>query len=85
MAETAARATTALFTGGLSEVARPFTKNLAKIPTPPEAPKAPGPDTKAVQTATQEAALRRSKARGFLSTILSQPSASPDLKSTYGS
>jgi hypothetical protein len=82
MAQPVARATTAVFTGGLSEVIRPFTKNLLKTPSPPEAPPAPKTDTKAVQVATAEAAQRRSRARGFQSTILSQPS---ELKQTYGS
>jgi len=55
---------------------------LFKTPSPPEAGSAPSPETKAVQTATAEAAQRRSRARGFQSTILSQPS---ELKPTYGS
>jgi hypothetical protein len=76
------RAITAIATGGIAEIARPFTKNLFKTPSPPKAPAAPNAETKAVQTATAEAAQRRSRARGFQSTILSQPSA---LKSTFGS
>jgi hypothetical protein len=59
-----------------------LTKNLFRTPSPPEAPAAPNAETKAVQTATAEAAQRRSRARGFQSTILSQPS---ELKQTYGS
>jgi hypothetical protein len=59
-------------------------KNLFKTPSPPEAPPTAAPDTKAVQVATAEAAQRRSRARGFQSTILSQQNQS-ELKSTYGS
>ena len=57
-------------------------KNTFKTPTPPEAPKSIATDDKAVQTAQAEATARRSRARGFQSTILSQPSG---LKDTYGS
>jgi hypothetical protein len=58
------------------------TKNLFRTPSPTEAPATPNAETKAVQTATAEAAQRRSRARGFQSTILSQPG---ELKATFGS
>ena len=58
-------------------------KNLFRTPSPPEAPKAVTAESKGVQVATAEAAQRRSKARGFQSTILSQNQS--DLKQTYGS
>ena len=50
--------------------------NLFKTPTPPESPPPPttdtkATDTKATQQAVAEATARRSKARGFQSTILS--------------
>jgi hypothetical protein len=56
-------------------------KNVFKTPSPPEAPKAITTETKAVQVAQAEAAQRRSKARGFQSTILSQPAG---LQQTFG-
>jgi hypothetical protein len=81
------------FTGGTSLVGALGGKNLMKTPTPPEAIKPATVTSKPVQQAVAEAAQRRSKARGFFSTILSQlgnqaaqasPSAAP-LKSTFGS
>ena len=54
-----------------------------KTPTPPEAPKAPATDTAAVQEASAQAAVRRSKSQGFRSTILSQLGGS-QLKETIG-
>jgi hypothetical protein len=67
---------------GTSEAVDALTKNLLKPPSPPEAPPQPTTESKAVQTATAEAAQRRFRARGFQSTILSQPS---ELKQTFGS
>jgi len=80
------------FTGGTSLLGLGG-KNLFKTPTPPEAVKPATAASPPVQQAVSEAAQRRSKARGFFSTILSQlgnqaaqasPSAAP-LKSTFGS
>jgi hypothetical protein len=80
------------FTGGLSllgtQAGQKFTKNLFRTPKPPEAPSTPSTQTTAVQQAASEAAQRRSKARGFRSTILSQNFLAPDnpaLKDTFGS
>jgi len=56
--------------------------------TPPSSPRAPTTETKAVQQAAAEAAQRRSKARGFRSTILSKDfmaSDAPALQQTLGS
>lgn len=57
-------------------------KNIFKTPTPPWAKSPATASSPAVQQAVAEAAARRSKARGFMSTILSQPST---LKSSFGS
>jgi hypothetical protein len=75
-------AAAATFIPGVKDAVKGATKNLFRTPSPPEAPGTPNAETKAVQTATAEAAQRRSRARGFQSTILSQPS---ELKTTYGS
>ena len=63
-------------------------KNLFKVPKPPK-PVAPATaDDPAVQQVVAEGAARRSRARGYRSTILSQnflsPSPSKDLASTFG-
>jgi hypothetical protein len=87
MGSTAGRVGLGLVTGGLSEVVRPLTKNLFKTPKPPEAPPVIGPDTLAVQQKAGETSRRRSRARGYRSTILSQQFMSPDapaLKETIG-
>lgn len=87
------------FTGGASLLAMKngplsgLTKHAMDTPTPPEAVKPATTSSAPVQQAVAEAAQRRSKARGFFSTILSQlgnqaaqtsPSAAP-LKTTFGS
>ena len=59
-------------------------KNVFKTPRPPEAPPAPSTGSAAVQQASSEAAQRRSRARGFRSTILNQLVQGP-LKETVGS
>lgn len=70
------------------------TKNLIKIPTTPTTPTPPeavAPATTgdpAVQQVVAEGTARRSKAKGYRSTILSQNFLSPDnaaLKTTLGS
>ena len=63
-------------------------KNLFKVPKPPK-PVAPATaDDPAVQQVVAEGAQRRSRARGYRSTILSQnflsPSPNKDLASTLG-
>ena len=85
MAETAGRVATGAMTGGLSEVARPFMKNAFKTPTPPGAIPPATTQTKAVQQVAAEGAQRRSKARGYLSTILSQNTSGQGLNQTFGS
>lgn len=89
MAEAAGRAQLALSTGGISEVVRPFTKNVFKTPAPPTSPAPITTQTKAVQDAVADAAQRRSKARGFSSTILQSflqgSSQAEGLKPTIGS
>lgn len=77
----------------MSEVVSPVAslfgaKNLFSTPDPPEAKKPATPSTPAVQQAVAEASARRSKARGFQSTILSQfftPNDPNALKQTFGS
>lgn len=73
------------FTGGASLLGSGLVKNALRTPDPPEAKKPATPSSPAVQQAVAEASQRRSKARGFASTILSQFSANSDLKQTYGS
>ncbi len=78
------------FTGGASLLlpGGPLTKNALKTPTPPEAKAPATAATPAVQQAVAEASARRSKARGFFSTILSQvqgAASAPSTKSTFGS
>jgi len=60
--------------------------NLFKAPKIPEAPPAPITSQPAVQQAASESAQRRSRARGYRSTILSQmmPENAPALKDTFG-
>lgn len=64
--------------------------NLFKAPKIPEAPPAPVPDKPAVQQAVSETAARRSRARGYRSTILSQmmdtgsASIGTKIKDTFG-
>ena len=63
-------------------------RNLFKTPTPPEAKKPATVTDPAVQQAVSDAAQRRSRARGYRSTILSQTMLAPDapaLKQTLGS
>ncbi len=63
-------------------------KNVMKTPTPPEAKSPATASSPAVQQAVAEATARRSKARGFFSTILSQQGSAataPSTKSTFGS
>lgn len=60
-------------------------KNLLKTPTPPEAIAPAKTSSPAVQQAVSEATQRRSKARGWQSTILSQMGQGSDLKQTFGS
>ena len=69
-------------TGGIKQL---FVPNMPEVPQP-SAPASPA--TTAVQQAASEAAQRRSRARGYRSTLLSQNFLSQDnpaLKQTYGS
>lgn len=63
-------------------------KNLFKVPKPPKPVEPATADDPAVQQVVAEGAARRSRARGYRSTILSQnflsPSPSKDLASTLG-
>ena len=63
-------------------------KNLFKVPKPPKPVEPATADDPAVQQVVAEGAARRSRARGYRSTILSQnflsPSPSKDLASTFG-
>ncbi len=64
------------------------TKNLIKTPTPPEAVAPATTGDPAVQQVVAEGAARRSKAKGYRSTILSQNFLNPEtaaLKTTLGS
>ncbi len=86
--ETAARVTAGVFTLGLSEGLVALGKNATKVPKPPEAPETVKAGSTAVQQAASEAAQRRSRSRGYRSTILSQNFMAPDaaaLKETMGS
>lgn len=88
MGESIGRAAAGVFTLGASEVVSSLTKNAFKSPTPPEAQKPATTSDPGVQQAVAEGAQRRSKARGYRSTILSQNFMSPDssaLKTTFGS
>ena len=72
---------------GFSMMAKGLGRTLTG-PSAPEAPPAPDTQTTAVQQAADEAARRRSRARGARSTILSQSFLSPDspaLQQTFGS
>jgi len=63
--------------------------SMFKTPKPPESPPPPTTDSKETQQAVSEASARRSRARGFRSTILNtQGASSGDTstgKLTYGS
>lgn len=76
------------FTGGTSLLALGANtlKKALTPPKPPGAPGAPDPSTKAVQQVAIETSQRRSRARGYRSTILSQMMSdqSPALKDTFG-
>lgn len=75
----------------MSQVVNPVTKAFGRLitaPSPPEAPPAPSTQTAAVQQVAGETAQRRSRARGFRSTILSTQlldQNAPALKETFGS
>jgi len=67
---------------------RKIVGGLGHAPSPPGAPPPPSAETPAVQQAVSEAAQRRSRSRGYRSTILSQQFMAPDaaaLKTTLGS
>ena len=71
-----------IVTGGASP-------NLFKSPKPPQAQPLPTADTAAVQQEAADTAKRRSRARGYRSTILSQQFLAPaqpagELKHTMG-
>ena len=74
--EQAAQVLAAPFTGGLRLFSKPLLKALAG-PKPPGNPAAPSTDMKAVQQAAAEAAQRRSRARGYQSTILRDLTSAP--------
>jgi len=83
MGGTVGRIVTGVATGGISEVGRAGLNTL-KPPAPPVSPPPISEATPEVQQAAAEAARRRSRARGFRSTLLSQ--FVPDkLKDTFGS
>ena len=90
MSESIMRPALAIGTMGLSEAGglRPIFEALMPDTTPPAVTPAPSTETKAVQQAVAESAQRRSRARGFRSTILSknlmEPN-SPALQQTLGS
>lgn len=87
MGATATRIGLGIGTMGMSELGgiKPLLDNMTpKAPKPPTQPAALTTETTAVQQAASEAAARRSKARGFRSTILSTM-AGGGLKQTIGS
>lgn len=80
------------FTGGSSLIGKAMGGvgglfgNALRTPDPPAAPPAPQVAIAPVQQVASETAQRRSRARGYRSTILSQmmPDSSPALKNTFG-
>jgi hypothetical protein len=86
MASSVGRGLLDVFTLGTAEL---LPKNLLKTPSPPESPPEPTTDSKATQAAIAEASAKRSRARGFRSTILNTQDASSGNTSTgkltYGS
>ena len=73
MGEVATRVVSGVLTGGGTELLRgsSLVKNALRPPGVPESPLPITTQTSAVQQAASEAAQRRSRARGFQSTILS--------------
>jgi hypothetical protein len=89
VASTVGRVGAGVFTLGASEGLRALTKNALKTPTPPEGQPPATTSDPAVQAAAAQGATRRSRARGYRSTILSQQFMQPvqpagDLKTTIG-